>query len=204
MNNFMIKNNQNLPKSSTLLNFNNMKNNLNIKNQNLSQNYIISLENQNNEYKIKINNLEKLIKELQIQLEEKEEIINEEKIKNDNLQKEIKNFKNLKNIPNFNSKIKELENEIKLFKSYYKFSEGEKLISIKIISGNNDINFKKICKNTQEFSKIESILYKEYPKYIESENYFLVHGNKINKHKSLKENKINNNDEIILEVINFD
>ena len=181
-----------------------MKNNLNIKNQNLSQNYIISLENQNNEYKIKINNLEKLIKELQIQLEEKEEIINEEKIKNDNLQKEIKNFKNLKNIPNFNSKIKELENEIKLFKSYYKFSEGEKLISIKIISGNNDINFKKICKNTQEFSKIESILYKEYPKYIESENYFLVHGNKINKHKSLKENKINNNDEIILEVINFD
>jgi len=200
----MIKNNQNLPKSSTLLNFNNMKNNLNIKNQNLSQNYIISLENQNNEYKIKINNLEKLIKELQIQLEEKEEIINEEKIKNDNLQKEIKNFKNLKNIPNFNSKIKELENEIKLFKSYYKFSEGEKLISIKIISGNNDINFKKICKNTQEFSKIESILYKEYPKYIESENYFLVHGNKINKHKSLKENKINNNDEIILEVINFD
>jgi hypothetical protein len=135
-----------------------------------------------------------------MKLKEKDKIINEERIKNNNLQKEITN---LKNISNFNSKIEELENQIKLFKSYYNFSEGENLISIKIISVNQDIDYDITAKNTEEFSKIESILYKKYPKYIESENYFFVHGSKINRNKSLKENKINNNDVITLEVNNF-
>ena len=183
--------NANLLKPNTILNFNNMKNNQNMNNQSLSQNNSLLLEKQNKEYKIKINNLEKYIKELEMKLKEKDKIINEKKIKNNNLQKEITN---LKNISNFNSKIKELENEIKLFKTYYHFSEGEKLILIRFASVNQEININIICKNTEEFSKIESILYKKYPKYIESENYFLVNGSKINKHKSLKDNKINNND----------
>ena len=199
----MLMNNQILSNQiySSQSSFKEINSNMNKNKQSLSLKNLISLVKKNKEYKIKINNLEEYIKELQIKLEEKEKIINEEKIKNDNLRKEIKN---LYNIPNFDSKIKELENEIKLFKSYYNFSEGEKLILIKIISGNQDINFSKICKNTEEFSKIESLLYKKYPKYIESENYFLVHGSKINRHKSLKENKINNNDVITLEVNNID
>ena len=193
--------NANLLKPNTILNFNNMKNNQNMNNQSLSQNNSLLLEKQNKEYKIKINNLEKYIKELEMKLKEKDKIINEERIKNNNLQKEITN---LKNISNFNSKIKELENEIKLFKTYYHFSEGEKLILIKFVSVNQDINFEIIAKNTEIFSKIEHILYEKYPKYIESENYFLVHGSKLNRHKSLKENKINNNDVITLEVNNLD
>ena len=176
-------------------------NNQNINNQSLRQNNNLLLEKQNKEFKIKINNLEKYIKELEIKLKEKDIIINELKLKNENLNKEIKN---LRNISNINSKIKELENEIKLFKLYYHFSDGEKLILIKFISVNNDINLNLISKNTELFSKLEPILYKQYPKYIESENYFLVHGNKINRNKSLKENKINNNDVITLEVNNLD
>jgi len=186
--------NDNLLKTSTKLNCNNIKNNQNMNNQSLSQNNSLSLEKQNKEYKIKINNLEKYIKVLEIKLKEKDKIINEEKIKNDNLQKEIKN----------NSKIKELENEIKLFKSYYNFSEGENLISIKFISVSQDINYDIIVKNTEKFTKLESMLYEKYPKYIDLENFFLVHGNKISKHRSLKENKIDNNDVITLEVTNFD
>ena len=124
--------------------------------------------------------------------------------KNDNLQKEIKELKNKSNINSKINDVKELENEIKLFKSYYNFLEGEKLISIKFVSVNQDINFEIIAKNTEIFSKIEYILYEKYPKYIESENYFLVHGSKLNRHKSLKENKINNNDIITLEVNNLD
>ena len=192
--------NANSLKPSTILNSNNMKKNQNMNYQSLSQNNNILLEKENKEYKIKINNLEKYIKELEMKLKEKDKIINEERIKNNYLQKEITN---LKNISNFNSKIKELENEIKLFKTYYHFSEGEKLILIRFISGSQDINIDLICKNTEEFSKIESQLYKIYPKYIESDNYFLVNGSKINRNKSLKENKINNNDVIDLEVNNF-
>ena len=211
MNNNMFMNNQNSSNQmSNQSNFNRMNINMrndfpnqksSFNNQSLSQNNSLLLEKQNKEYKIKINNLEKYIKELEMKLKEKDKIINEERIKNNNLQKEITN---LKNISNFNSKIKELENEIKLFKTYYHFSEGEKLILIKFVSVNQDINFEIIAKNTEIFSKIEHILYEKYPKYIELENYFLVHGNKINRHKSLKENKINNNDVITLEVNNLD
>ena len=42
------------------------------------------------------------------------------------------------------------------------------------------------------------MLYDEYPEYIESENHFIVNGNKVNKYKSLEFNKIKNNDIIEL------
>ena len=48
------------------------------------------------------------------------------------------------------------------------------------------------------------MLYEKYPKYIDLETFFIAHGNKISKHRSLKENKINNNDVITLEVNNID
>ena len=129
-------------------------------------------------------------------------MINDEKKKNDSLDKDIKRLNNI--FLNINSKIKELENEINLFRSYYKYTEGEKLISIKFNSVDQEINFNIITKNTEIFSQLELILYEKYPKYIDSENYFLVNGNKINKHRSLKENKISNNDVITLEINHFD
>jgi len=137
-------------------------------------------------------------------LKEKDKIINEEKIINDNLIKEIKRLQNILNINSKINYVNELENEIKLFRTYYKYSEGEKLILIKFISINQDINFDIIVKNTELFSTIEPILYKKYPKYIDSENYFLVKGRKISRNRSLKENKIINNDVITLEINNFD
>ena len=48
------------------------------------------------------------------------------------------------------------------------------------------------------------MLYEKYPKYIETENFFVVCGNKINKHKTLEQNNINNNDIIILKINNLD
>ena len=59
-------------------------------------------------------------------------------------------------------------------------------------------------KNTDDFTNIEKILYKKYPKYKDFENYFLVNGTKINRHRTLEENKIKNNDILTLEINNFD
>ena len=162
------------------------------------------MDKQNEEYQIKINKLEQYIKELELKLKEKDIIINEEKIKNDNLNKRIKELENISNNNNKNNDIKELENEIKLFKSYCKFSEEEKLISIQFISVDQEINFNIIAKNTDKFSKLEIILYEKYPKYVDSENFFLVNGNRINKHRSLQDNKIKNNDVITLQIQDFD
>ena len=97
----------------------------------------------------------------------------------------------------------ELENEIEMFKKYLGFSEGEKLISIKFNSVKKDVDYSLILKNTEWFSKIESMIYKKYPKYTETENFFLVSGNKINRNRTLEENKIKNNDVLTLSTIDF-
>ena len=164
-----------------------------------------SSENKNKEYINKINELEKYIKELELKIKEKDTIINEQKLKNANLNKKIKELENISNNIFETNNIIELENEIKLFRNYYKFSEGEKLISIKFASLEQDIDCSIIIKNTELFSNIEAMLYKIYPKYTETENYFLVSGNKINKHKTAKDNNIKNNDIITLfKYNNFD
>jgi len=141
---------------------------------------------------------------LELKLKEKDTIINEEKIKNDNLNKRIKELENISNNNDKNNDIKELENEIKLFKSYCKFSEEDKLISIKFISANQEINYNIVAKNTDKFSKIETILYEKYPKYNGTDNFFLVNGNRINRNSSLQNNKIKNNDVITLQIENYD
>ena len=96
---------------------------------------------QNEEYKNKIIGLENIIKELKIQLIEKDKLLKEEKIKNDNLNEKIKEIENISNDKTKTNKITEIENEIKLFRTYYNISSNEKLISIKFISGNQDIDF---------------------------------------------------------------
>ena len=98
----------------------------------------------------------------------------------------------------------ELENEIKLFRKYNRFYEGEELISIKIVSVEKDVDFSLITKNTEKFFKIQSIFYEKYPKYMETENVFLAGGNKINQFRSLEENKIKNGDVIVITVYDFD
>ena len=97
----------------------------------------------------------------------------------------------------------ELENEIKLFRKYYNFPKGEELISIKFVSVLKDVDYSIIIKNTDKFSKIEAIFYEKYPKYIETENFFMAGGNKINKHITLEGNKIKNGDVIVVAVINY-
>ena len=93
---------------------------------------------QNEEYRNKITLLEENIRNLEIKL-------NEEIIKNDKLNKRIKDLEAISNYYNEANNILELENEIKLFRSYYNFASSEKLISIKFISGNQDIDFSVNC-----------------------------------------------------------
>ena len=162
------------------------------------------IENQNKEYINKINEFEKYIKELESKIKEKNRIINEEKIKNENLNKKLKELQNISNKNLDINNIIELKNEIKLFREYNNFSEGEKLISINFASLEQDIDYSIIIKNTEIFSKIEIMLYNKYPKYTETENYFLVGGNRINRHKTLEKNNIKNNDIITLYINNFD
>ena len=100
----------------------------------------------------------------------------------------------------YNNKILELKNQINQLKSYF-LSPGENLISIKFTSCDQNINFSTFAKPNDNFTKIENILYDNYPNYREFENYFLVNGHKINRNKTIEQNKIKNNDIITLNKI---
>ena len=125
------------------------------------------------------------------------------------LNNEFKNFYDSQNIikdkdnSNKDIIIKELNKEIdklkeKLSRYPFELSKGEKLISVIFTSSDQNMFYSIICKNTQKFTELEEKLYNDYPEYSKSNNYFIINGNRVNKNKSLDENKIRNSDIIIL------
>ena len=166
----------------------------------------------------KINKLEKELnseknknKELEKQLMALKNEINNEKINlNDNdlqqklslplnmqLKKEPKEF--LETLIEKDKEIKELK--LKLSRYPFELLEDEKLMSIILTSADEKINYSMICKSKDKFNIIENKFYEEFPEYIETENHFMLRGKKINKYKTLEDNKINNNDIIHINII---
>ena len=93
------------------------------------------------------------------------------------------------------SKNESNKREVKIINNQFM---KEKSISITIITINQKLKFSLSCNKKDKFVKIEELLYERYPEYMETENYFLINGNKINKFKTLEENGIRNNDIIVL------
>ena len=167
---------------------------------------IIKLENDLKEEKIKNKNLEAKIEYLKKELDEKINL-NEILIKNN----EIKKFseKNYSKEELYNiiiEKEKQLKNlKLKISRYPFELKEGEKIMTVNFISVDHLIqNYSLICKNTDIFNIIERKIYEDYKEYYNTENYFTVNGNKINKYKNLDENNIHNNDVIILNIIDID
>ena len=73
-------------------------------------------------------------------------------------------------------------------------------MTVIFISVDQKVLYSVICKNTDLFSDIEKLLYKEYPERGENEarNYFIANGVKLNRYKTLQENEIKNSNVITL------
>ena len=92
------------------------------------------------------------------------------------------------------------EYELKISQFPFKFSPGEKIMSIIFISLDQNIISSFICKNTDTFDVLENMFYEKYSEYKGLENKFFLNGKEINRKKSLDENKIKNNDIIIISI----
>jgi len=133
------------------------------------------LKNENEKFKIKINNLEKDLK-----------------------RKDEKILKLEENLKIKDEKIKKLKEDLGKFNSYFSTSE-EELISLTFESTDQTIkNFNLVAKNTDIFSTLEKKIYDKFPKFRVNDNFFLVNGTKLKRNISLKENNIKNNAFIIL------
>ena len=173
-----------------------------------------------NELKKKIEELNNEILDLNNKLEQEKNLNNKltEKIKNlENIIEKEKEKNSIKNDSNINEnynkdKIIELFEEIRLKdkeiralqeqKSRFPFDllEGEKIMSIIINSEDENIQYSIICKSKDIFNKIEDIFYEKYAQYRSTKeiNYFTLNGKKIDRYKTLEENKIENHSIIIL------
>ena len=183
--------------------------NLERKNINNSYQNPIQLSNNNINYFNQINDLKNQL--------------NEEKKRNKFLFDENNNLKNtinnLKNenyyLTQYQEKNKLLQEELNRTKSeiqnlmagnfqnkseeYYlvpTLKPGEKIIAINFVSmGIQDIgHFNLICKNTDLFIRLEERLYNEFPRFKNYDTFFEVKGKRIKRFKTIKENKIENND----------
>jgi len=120
---------------------------------------------------------------------------------NINENKNISNLDKDKTIKELYKDIDELNKKLSLYP--FELSKGEKLISLIFSSLDENILCSVICKNTEKFSELEEKLYNDYPEYSNFDNYFLINGNRVNKKKTLDENKIKNGDIIILIINNI-
>ena len=203
-----------------ILEFNNdNKSNSKINNffQNNNDNYINELNNKNTYLINEINKLEKELKKeknenkiLKEKINNLEYIISENNEKIDKLKLKIKELEEIiKNKSENNMdlrKIIKLMEELEQLKSKLPFEilEKEKLMVITIISEDESLHYSIICKNTEKFTRIENMIYNEYPCYSYDDNIFIAHNKIINKHNSLENNGIKNNDIIIIKKKNKD
>ena len=108
-----------------------------------------------------------------------------EKIKELESKSNFSNYKNIKEDNNNSYKEKVINlldeiNELKI-KRPIEILPGEKLISV--IFQTSDFLRSIICKDSDTFAKVENLLYQKYPEYKETEQYFIVNGQKVNRFK---------------------
>ena len=80
----------------------------------------------------------------------------------------------------------------------FDLKDGEEILPVIFISGDQKVHYSVICKNSEKFNLIENRLYDAYPQYKENENIFTVNGAKVIKSNTLKENKIKYSDIIMM------
>ena len=148
--------------------------------------------------KIEKENLLKNLKILNIKLKEKEDIINNFQKENLKLNKKINELEILIQKNNLQNNCSQKSISVK----NNKLSESEKLMTIIISTFDEGINHSFICKNTDNFKKIEEAFYNNYPEYIKTKNIFTIKRREINVNKSIEDNNIRSNDIIILKKAN--
>ena len=139
-----------------------------------------SNENENETNPMKLN---EEINQLKIELKQEKEKNKELYDENLKLKEEIKGMKNGKE-----------SNSLK---------EGEELNIIFEFPDKNLEKYSLKCHNNELFVFVEKKLYEKYPQFRDKDVYFMDKENKIKRFQTLEENKIKNNDILILKEYNF-
>ena len=149
------------------------------------------------------NNNEEIIK-LKDDLKKAQEIIQQQKNRIIELENKLSinnnNYNIIESLKN-NIKLKDKEiNELKSKLNINKKIDREQMMCVYFTSMDQKINYPIPCINTDIFAEVEEKLYKQYPEYRETNNYFISNGNQILRFKTIGENNIGNGLPVILNV----
>ena len=146
---------------------------------------------------LKLNELEQKIMDLENYIKKQKETINN--VKKELMELKFNKLRDIKIVKDKFKVYKNIINDIKLNIPLLS-KPNEKLISVIFKSFDEDINYSIVCKNIDEFSKIESLFYEKYPEYKYLDKDFILNGKKIDISKNLEDNNIQNSDLIIINI----
>ena len=151
------------------------------------------------------NNSQNEINNLKSELSKANKIINEQKLKIQELQTQLNIYNN--NINDLNNNIKNYQNiinqkdiELNNLKNQL-LSNNNKIINnfnldemmcVNFISGDQQIHYAVPCLKSNTFAEVEEKLYQKFPVYRETNNNFIANGNLVLRFKTMGENKIGN------------
>ena len=152
-------------------------------NKNNEKEEIIKLKNDLIKANKIIEDQNKKIKQLEYQLNNKNETYeNQLRLKNKKIDELNKKLENLIIDSNMSDQL----------------INRKQMICVNFTSMDQKINLSIPCIKTDIFAEIEEKLYKEYPEYRETNNYFIANGKQILRFKTIEDNKIGNELPVIL------
>ena len=159
----------------------------------LQQKNNTDIEKYNTEIKSYIDKIELMNNNIQKLSSENNSLKN--KIKSNNSQNNSEEIISLyKRNEELNKRVDDLNEKLKRYP--FILEKDEKILSI--IFACSSFHYSIICKNTDTIHKLETELYKKYPEFSETNNYFLCKGDVAKKFKTLEELKLKNGDIIII------
>ena len=151
------------------------------------------------------NNSQNEINNLKSELSKANKIINEQKLKIQELQTQLNIYNN--NINDLNNNIKNYQNiisqkdiELNNIKNQLLSNNNNiinnfnlnEMMCVNFISGDQQIHYAVPCLKSNTFAEVEEKLYQKFPVYRETNNNFIANGNLVLRFKTIGENKIGN------------
>ena len=152
----------------------------------------ISNSNEINNLKNELSKANKIIEQQKLTINELKNKLNNNTTTINNLNNDIINYKNIivqKDVE-LNNLRSQLNNNMNTnIPNNINFND---IMCVNFISSDKNVHYAVSCLKTNTFAEIEEKLYKQYPKYRETNNNFIANGTQVLRFKTIDENKIGN------------
>ena len=155
-----------------------------------------SNNNEINNLKNKLSNANKIIEQQNLKIKELQNKLNNSNITVETLKKEINNYKN--SISQKDIELNKLKLQLKNNNIPNNNVNFNDIMCVNFISSDQNVHYAITCLKTDIFAEVEEKLYKQYPEYRETNNYFISNGKQILRFKTIEENNIGNGLPVIL------